>query len=92
MKPLKSNPNRDNEKELAIKSRERFIELLNKHPNKLIKVDCLEFDKYGRLLVNAWNMLSLPDAWFSAPTSIVCFPEMAMIIYPYHVFIVLFRY
>jgi endonuclease YncB( thermonuclease family) len=57
MKPLKNNPNRDHEKELANKSRERLIELLNKHPSKLIKVDCLEFDKYGRLLINAWNMI-----------------------------------
>ena len=57
MKPLKSNPNRDVEKALAIKSRDRFIELLNKHHTKLIKVECLEFDKYGRLLINAWNMI-----------------------------------
>jgi len=57
MKPLKSNPNRDNEKMLAIKSRERLIELIGKHSSKLIKVECLEFDKYGRILINVWNMV-----------------------------------
>ncbi len=57
MKPLKGDPNRDAEKTLAIKAKNRLIELLNKHPTKLIKVDCMEFDKYGRILVNVWNMI-----------------------------------
>lgn len=55
MKPSLNNPNRDHEKELAIKARERLIELLNKHETKLIKIECLDFDKYGRLLINFWN-------------------------------------
>ena len=55
MKPSLNNPNRDHEKELAIKARERLIELLNKHETKLIKFECLDFDKYGRLLINFWN-------------------------------------
>ncbi len=57
MKPSKSNPNRDKEKELAINAKNRLIELLNKHPTKLIKIQCLEFDKYGRILINVWNMV-----------------------------------
>jgi endonuclease YncB( thermonuclease family) len=57
MKPLLSNENRINEKELAIKSKNRFEELLNKHPNKIIKIECFDFDKYGRLLIKVWNMV-----------------------------------
>jgi len=57
MKPSKTKENRDQEKELAVKAKERFEELINKHPTKLIKIDCLEFDKYGRILVNVWNMI-----------------------------------
>ena len=34
-------------------------ELLNKHPLKLIKIECFEFDKYGRLLINVWNMVDI---------------------------------
>lgn len=56
MKPALHNPNRDNEKELAHKAKSRFIELLEKHSTKMIKVKCSEFDKYGRLLVDVWNM------------------------------------
>ena len=52
MKPSLSNPNRDKEKELAIKAKNRFIELLG---DKLITIECLDFDKYGRLLVNVYN-------------------------------------
>jgi endonuclease YncB( thermonuclease family) len=55
MKPLKSKENREEEKNLAINAKKRFEELLNKHPTNLIKIDCLEFDKYGRILVNVWN-------------------------------------
>ena len=33
----------------------RIIELLNKHEKKIIKVECLDFDKYGRLLIKAYN-------------------------------------
>ena len=57
MKPSKTKENRDEEKQLALNAKHRLEELLNKHPSKLIKIDCLEFDKYGRLLVNVWNMV-----------------------------------
>lgn len=57
MKPHKDKPNRDQEKELAIKAKNRLEELLNKHPTKLIKIECLDFDKYGRLLINVYNMV-----------------------------------
>jgi endonuclease YncB( thermonuclease family) len=55
MKPLLSNPNREAEKVLAHKAKDRFIELLTKHPEKNIFIKCHEFDKYGRLLVEIWN-------------------------------------
>ena len=58
MKPLLSNENRIHEKELAILAKNRLIELLSMHPTHLIKIECFEFDKYGRLLVNAWNMVN----------------------------------
>ena len=57
MKPLKSNENRLIEKELAIKAKLKFEELLNKHETKMVKIDCFDFDKYGRLLVTVWNMV-----------------------------------
>jgi endonuclease YncB( thermonuclease family) len=57
MKPLLSNPNRDQEKRLAISAKERFIELLSKSPDGIIKIECFEFDKYGRILVNIWNRI-----------------------------------
>ena len=37
-------------KKLALEAKNRFIELLNKNDTKLVKVECLNFDKYGRLL------------------------------------------
>ena len=57
MKPSLSLANRDHEKELAHKAKDRLTELLCKHPTKLIKIECLDFDKYGRLLINVWNMV-----------------------------------
>jgi len=57
MKPSKTKENRDEEKKLAINAKNRLEELLNKHPTKLIKIECLDFDKYGRLLINVWNMI-----------------------------------
>jgi len=59
MKPSLSNQNRIHEKELANKAKNRLEELLNKHPSKLIKIECLDFDKYGRLLLNVWNMVDI---------------------------------
>ena len=57
MKPSLQNENRLHEKELALKAKHRLEELLNKHETKLIKIECFNFDKYGRLLVNIWNMV-----------------------------------
>jgi len=54
MKPLLNNPNRDKEKELALIAKNRLIELLNK--NKLVKVECFDFDKYGRILIKVYNI------------------------------------
>jgi endonuclease YncB( thermonuclease family) len=57
MKPSLSNPNRDKEKALAVIAKNRFTELLTKHESGLIFVECFEFDKYGRILVKAYNMI-----------------------------------
>jgi len=57
MKPSLQNENRLHEKELAHKAKDRLTELLGKHETKLIKIECLDFDKYGRLLINIWNMV-----------------------------------
>ena len=50
MKPSLKNPNREKEKEMAKKAKERFIELLSKGRDGLVEVECFEFDKYGRLM------------------------------------------
>ena len=55
MRPLLKNPNRDHEKKLAYAAKARIIELLEAHPSKLIRIECLDFDKYGRLLIKAYN-------------------------------------
>jgi len=55
MRPSKKNPNRLKEKELAYAAKQRMIELVEAHPSKLIKIQCLKFDKYGRILIKAWN-------------------------------------
>jgi len=55
MRPSKKNPNRLKEKELALIAKNRMIELLEAHPSKLIKIECLKFDKYGRILIKAYN-------------------------------------
>ena len=57
MKPLLKNEDRVHEKELAILAKNRLKELLSVHPTQLIKIECFDFDKYGRLLVNVWNMV-----------------------------------
>ena len=57
MKPSLSNINREHEKELAHKAKDRLEFLLNKNPSKLIKIECFEFDKYGRILIKVWNMI-----------------------------------
>ncbi len=55
MKPSLKNPNREHEKELAHKAKNRFTELLNANPTGLIRIKCHEFDKYGRILVTIYN-------------------------------------
>lgn len=55
MKPLLSNPAREREKIMAVAAKKRFEELLKKHPDMVVKMDCSDFDKYGRLLVTLWN-------------------------------------
>jgi len=57
MKPSLSNPNRDKEKALANLAKNRLIELLSKHESGLVFIECFEFDKYGRILVKAYNMI-----------------------------------
>jgi endonuclease YncB( thermonuclease family) len=59
MKPLLSKPNREAEKRLAYAAKDRFVELLTKHPEKNIFIKCYEFDKYGRLLVEIWNYVDI---------------------------------
>ena len=57
MKPSLSNPNREKEKALAVNAKNRFTELLTKHESGLVFVECFEFDKYGRILVQVYNMI-----------------------------------
>tara|TARA_B100000131_G_scaffold319611_1_gene365874 strand:- start:797 stop:1228 length:432 start_codon:yes stop_codon:yes gene_type:complete len=54
MKPLKSKPNRDEEKRKAVEAREAFKEITD-WGNSLVTLDMLEFDKYGRILVNVYK-------------------------------------
>ena len=55
MKPPLSKPNRDEEMKHAKIAKARFTELLQKSPDGLIKIECLAFEKYGRILVNVYN-------------------------------------
>lgn len=55
MRPSLKKPNRIKEKELANSAKNRFIQLLESHPSKLITIQCLKFDKYGRILVKVFN-------------------------------------
>ena len=55
MRPSLKKPDRLKEKELALIAKNRMIELLEAHPSKLIKIECLKFDKYGRILIKAYN-------------------------------------
>ena len=55
MKPLKSDPNRDKEKELAKAAKERFMQLVTANPSGLCVIECGIFDKYGRILVTVYN-------------------------------------
>ncbi len=49
MKPRKDDPNRDQEKKLALAAKNRFIELMG-GVDAIVQIKCLEFDKYGRIL------------------------------------------
>ncbi len=71
IKPLLSNPNREIEIKNAYKARNRLIQLCTNANidfknfdtkkvsldtnTKLVYIKCLEFDKYGRLLVNIYD-------------------------------------
>ena len=54
MKPPLSSPNRDLEIKAAKVARQRFINLLEAGDG-LVEVECFDFDKYGRILVNVVN-------------------------------------
>jgi endonuclease YncB( thermonuclease family) len=55
MKPKKDDPNRDQEKALALKAKNRFIELMGGE-DSMIQMKCLEFDKYGRILTYVYPL------------------------------------
>ena len=55
MKPKKDDPNRDQEKALALKAKNRFIELIGGE-DTMIQMKCLEFDKYGRILTYVYPL------------------------------------
>lgn len=57
MKPRLDAPGRDEEKESAQKAKMRLSELLHKHPSKKVRIECGDFDKYGRILVTVWNQV-----------------------------------
>lgn len=59
MKPLLSNPNRLIEISLAKAAKSRFIELVDKSPSGLVRMECFEFDKYGRLLADIYNNVDI---------------------------------
>ena len=54
MRPLKSKPNRDEEKKKAIEAREAF-KLITNWNNSLITLKMMKFDKYGRILVEVFK-------------------------------------
>jgi endonuclease YncB( thermonuclease family) len=55
MKPSRTDPRREEIKAKAKKAREYFCNLIGYPSQTHIMVECLEFDKYGRLLVNLYN-------------------------------------
>jgi len=54
MKPRLDLVGRDAEVAKAKAAKARLIELLGQG---LVRVECMEFDKYGRILVNVWNQV-----------------------------------
>ncbi len=55
MKPLKSIAQREIIIEKAKQAKNKFIELVQKHPSKLVLLECDKFDKYGRILATVFN-------------------------------------
>jgi endonuclease YncB( thermonuclease family) len=55
MKPKKDDPNRDQEKKLALAAKARFIELMG-GSDAVVKMKCLDFDKYGRILAYFYKL------------------------------------
>jgi endonuclease YncB( thermonuclease family) len=55
MKPLKSKPNREEEKKKAIIARYKFKEIIKFDSKELVELEMLGFDKYGRILVNVFK-------------------------------------
>lgn len=51
MKPRLNIENRDEIKENAVKAKERLIKLTT----DIVRVECMDFDKYGRLLVKLYK-------------------------------------
>jgi len=62
MRPLKSKPDRDKEKLLAIQARDAF-KTVTDWENSLITLEMLEFDKYGRILVNVYKKKLHINQW-----------------------------
>jgi len=58
MKPCLDFAGREEEIQKAKAAKQRLTELLSGHPSGLVKVECMEFDKYGRILVKVWNQVS----------------------------------
>ncbi len=56
MKPSLSNTNREREKEAALHAKNKLSTLIL---NKIVILECLQFDKYGRLLGNIYTMENL---------------------------------
>lgn len=55
MRPSKKLENREEIKKNAILARDRLSELTNKN-NNIVKIECLEFDKYGRVLTKVYSL------------------------------------
>lgn len=55
MKPLLNDPKRDEKKRKAKLAKERLMELCRGENESLIRIRCEEFDKYGRLLIIAFD-------------------------------------
>ena len=70
MKPSLSNPNREREKEAAINAKNQLSSLIL---NKIVILECLQFDKYGRLLGNIYTMENLNVNEFMITNVLGCY-------------------